>query len=194
MTLPLIPVVDDRPDERAPIGEALRTDDAVPAAVNRQALAGAAPAAPDWSGIPGLTMARALLHLPGRDQVYARVLRQFADHYRAGLPGLDAALQAARWTEAQQQLHALCGACGAVGANEVMAQSAALQRRLDDAATWDAAAAVVASLRDQASSLDGLLGGLIRHIEQRLADVADRPACDVNAGPCPTALDPLRPV
>ena len=85
---------------------------------------------PDFNGIPGLTMSRALLYLPGRDQVFARVLRQFCDNYSRGVPGLDAALQAGDWAEAQRLLHALRGACGAVGATTLQAEALALEQQL----------------------------------------------------------------
>ena len=93
---------------------------------------GAVVAAPvaDFSGIDGLTMSRALLYLPGRDQIFARVLRQFSDNYAQGVPGLGEALQARRWADAQRQLHALRGACGAVGATGVLAEALALERML----------------------------------------------------------------
>ena len=52
-------------------------------------------------GIPGLTMSRALLYLPGRDLLFARVLRQFAESYHAGLPELDTARSEEHTSELQ---------------------------------------------------------------------------------------------
>jgi two-component system sensor histidine kinase/response regulator len=129
----------------------------------------APPAAIDFSGIPGLTMSRALLYLPGRGQIYARVLRQFSDHYGQGVPGLDAALQAGDWAGAQRLLHSLRGACGAVGAIDLQAEAQVLETRLqglaspgavviappDAAALHAGLAALVAALRGRLGSGDG---------------------------------------
>ncbi|OYU72364.1 MAG: hypothetical protein CFE45_40335, partial [Burkholderiales bacterium PBB5] len=88
---------------------------------------------PDFSGIPGLTMTRALIYLPGRKQVYARVLKQFAGDYRHGLNGLDAAVAEGHHAQARQLLHSLRGACGAVGATEIVAEALALETTLQAA-------------------------------------------------------------
>jgi two-component system, sensor histidine kinase and response regulator len=75
-------------------------------------------------------MSRALLYLPGRDQVFARVLGQFCDNYGQGVPGLGRRLAGGAWKEAQRLLHALRGACGAVGATALQAQALALEHQL----------------------------------------------------------------
>ena len=80
--------------------------------------------------VPGLTMSRALMYLPGRDQLFERVLRQFAQHYRAGLGGLAAALDARNWRAVQGLLHALRGACGAIGASSLLGQTILLEQGL----------------------------------------------------------------
>ncbi|HSW08953.1 PAS domain S-box protein [Aquabacterium sp.] len=77
--------------------------------------------------IPGITMSRALLYLPGRDDVFVRVLQQFADNYAPGLPTLQPLLDAGDTDAARKLVHALRGACGAVGATTLMARAQALE-------------------------------------------------------------------
>ncbi|MDO8375600.1 MAG: response regulator, partial [Aquabacterium sp.] len=192
---PLAPSASPAPAD-APAADAtagVPVDRSTPSPATRVAAA-PAPAMPDFSDIPGLTMARALLYLPGRDQVYARVLRLFADHYRGGLPGLDDALQAARWIDARRQLHSLRGACGAVGASDVMSQALVLERALE---TFDLPAgprddphgdphgdreAPTAPPLEQARALQTALRSLSQAIDQRLADAATQsPAAALDA-------------
>ncbi|OGB00375.1 MAG: hypothetical protein A3E25_11530 [Burkholderiales bacterium RIFCSPHIGHO2_12_FULL_69_20] len=164
------------------------------APVAAQVVAAPGPATPDFSDIPGLTMARALLYLPGRDQVYARVLHQFSDNYRGGLPGLDDAMQAARWKDARRQLHSLRGACGAVGASDVMSRALMLERALerleppdetpdktpDDPP--DSQEAPTPTPLAQAHALQTALRCLAQAIDQRLADAATQsPAATLDA-------------
>jgi len=125
------------------------------------------PALPDFSGIPGLAMSRALLFLPGRDQVYARVLRQFTDNYQGGLPALASAIEGGEWAQAQRLLHALRGACGAVGAVGLVSQAQALENQVQAQADEAADARDLAELH---STLAGLLAGL----QDLLAAVAQR--------------------
>lgn len=131
----------------------------------------AAPASIDFSGIPGLTMSRALLYLPGRDQIYARVLRQFSDSYSQGVPGLDAALHAGDWASAQRLLHSLRGACGAVGAISLQAEAQALDARLKG---LESPGAVVIDPPD-ASALHACLSALVAAVRARLGG-GDAPA------------------
>ena len=164
----------------------LAGDQAAPAAAPASASASAAPApaaaaapasasasasaGPDFSGIAGLTMSRALLYLPGRDQVYVRVLRQFCDTYGQGLPGLDAALLAGDSAAAQRLLHALRGACGAVGATGVQAEAQALelQLQLQD----DGSAGLPAGALPDAQPVHASLAALVAAVRQRLAAAA----------------------
>ena len=85
---------------------------------------------PPMLQVPGLTMSQALLYLPGRDQLFERVLRQFAQLYRTGMVGLAAVLDAQDWPAAQGLLHDLRGACGAIGATLLMAQARLLEQGL----------------------------------------------------------------
>ena len=127
---------------------------------------------PDFNGIAGLTMARALLYLPGRDQVFARVLRKFCENYGRGVPDLDAALQARQWAEARRLLHALRGACGAVGATTVQSEALTLELQLQ---ALDGGDSAVSS--PSAKPLQHALQALIGEVQTRLAAAAAaRPA------------------
>ena len=128
---------------------------------------------PDFSGIAGLSMSQSLFHLPGHENILARVLSLFADHYRPGLPALDGLLLAGRWHDARQQLHALRGSSSAAGAVELTAQAQRLESRLQDAAGFDAGG--VATLRHEASALNQVLITLAAAIDQRLAAAAQPP-------------------
>ena len=81
----------------------------------------------DLPAIPGLTQSRALTYLPGREQLYQRVLLRFAEQYDHGDPALAAALANQRWAQARALLHSLRGACGAIGATELSAQAGVLE-------------------------------------------------------------------
>ncbi|MES2716203.1 MAG: PAS domain S-box protein [Pseudomonadota bacterium] len=152
------------PAEASPAPAAAAPPAAAPAAAVR------APAAPtpDFSGIPGLTMARALLYLPGRDEVFARVLRQFSDNYGQGVPGLDAALQAGQWVDAQRLLHSLRGACGAVGATGVQAEALALEQALQ-ALAEQAPPLAAAAAAPSSAALQACLQALVDAVRERLA-------------------------
>jgi PAS domain S-box-containing protein len=170
-------VVDSQPGPAAPAPASTAPPRPAPAAPAVPATPAATPAVapaapgPDFSGIAGLTMSRALLYLPGRDQVYARVLRQFSDNYALGVPGLDAALLAGDWPAAQRLLHALRGACGAVGATAVQAEAQALELQIKALG----AAGMPASLQPDAVAVHTSLASLVAALRERLA-LAEPPA------------------
>jgi two-component system sensor histidine kinase/response regulator len=123
----------------------------------------------DLDGIPGLTMSRALVYLPGRPAVFARVLGRFVDNYANGMPPLDAAVQARRWTEARRFLHALRGACGAIGALALLDQAQAAERLLsglDDGAPPPTGLAVCLA------QLAGTLQDMVDAVASRLSAAA----------------------
>ncbi len=121
------------------------------------------------AGIPGLTMSRALLYLPGRDLLFARVLRQFAQAYGAGLPDLDAALAQGRRTDAQGWLHSLRGSCGAIGATDLAGLSLALESTLENTSLPVDGDAVRQDALAQAATLKAAVAVLVRDITGRLA-------------------------
>jgi PAS domain S-box-containing protein len=125
--------------------------------------------AADFSGIDGLTMSRALLYLPGRDQIFARVLRQFSDNYAQGVPGLAEALQASRWSDARRRLHALRGACGAVGATGVQAEALLLEQALRALEEGTLPGPVP---QPDAAALHACLAALVSAVRSRLAAAA----------------------
>jgi HPt (histidine-containing phosphotransfer) domain-containing protein len=140
-----------------------------------------APAPPvDFSGIPGLVMSRALLFLPGRDQVYARVLRQFSNNYSDGLAGLESLVEAGQWIEAGRALHGLRGACGAVGAIDLVNRCHALENRVqalaDGVADDTDAAAVPAGVAALQSALQTLVSTIALRLERRDRIEAEPPA------------------
>ena len=126
------------------------------------ATAGAASAVPS---IPGLTLARALLYLPGRDAVFHRVLRQFADQYGAGIAALKRLPDPQDRPAAMRLLHALRGACGAIGAVTLAAQAQALEVELGrDSGTNGPA------LQAQAAAVQDALVRLVGHIQRHPVD------------------------
>jgi HPt (histidine-containing phosphotransfer) domain-containing protein len=133
--------------------------------VGAVAAVGAAAGGGRFAGIEGLTMSRALFYLPGREEVYARVLGQLCENYGAGLPDLAPALAEGRIDAARRQLHALKGACGAVGAVAVMAQAQALEQGLSACVEGQAADP---ALRAQAGTVLQALAALLGTLRARL--------------------------
>jgi HPt (histidine-containing phosphotransfer) domain-containing protein len=86
--------------------------------------------ATDFSDIPGLEMARALLMLPGHEAILARLLRQFVASYGTGLPEWTEWASAGRWDDLRRGLHGFKGACAAVGALDLAARCEPLESRL----------------------------------------------------------------
>ena len=128
--------------------------------------------------IPGLTMARALLYLPGRDAVFHRVLRQFADQYSQGMPGLSSALLQQDLAAAGGLMHSLRGACGAIGACALSDQVLALESALTERHT--AVTPCSPALLGQAAAVQVALGQLTGHIASYLAGQL-RPAASAGA-------------
>ena len=142
--------------------------------------------------IPGITMSRALLYLPGRDDVFARVLQQFADNYANGLPALGSLLEAGDHAGARKLVHALRGACGAVGATALMVSAQALEQALSPGAPPDAAGLCSANDRLQ-SELLRLVQAIRLHVTQAAASVAAKTAsADELAAACATLETLLR--
>jgi CheY-like chemotaxis protein len=133
----------------------------------------------DFSAIPGLTMSRALFYLPGRDQIFARVLQQFAHNYLDGLPGLMTALTNGQWLQARRLLHSMRGACGAVGAMDLATRSQNLEQHLEtlEASTSDQPDASAAALLAAQGLLDAL-DELVRAVmaQASLSPSAPKPA------------------
>ena len=137
-------------------------------------------AEPHQLRVPGLTMARALTYLPGREQLFERVLRQFASLYQPGIAGLSAALAAHDWQQVSRLLHALRGACGAIGATDLLARSAALEQALAPQAlaapSNGAEPADAVALAAQARQIEHDLMALVSLIQARLGSAPAGPA------------------
>jgi two-component system sensor histidine kinase/response regulator len=157
----------DRGPRGLPAPEAAATAP-IAAAALPAASSAASSAAGTLDAIPGLTMSRALLYLPGRDQLFARVLRQFAEGYSAGLPALDAALAQGRWADAQGLLHSLRGACGAIGATDLAGLALALESALKDTPLPAGGVSLRPDSLAQAATLQTALAALVRAISGRL--------------------------
>ena len=132
------------------------------------AVEGRAGAAPDFSDIPGLTLSRALLYLPGRDQVFVRVLRQFVTHQADGVGAVAAALAAGDLANARGLLHSLRGACGAVGAVELMQLAQALEQRIEQLPASTPGAEAAALLAGPLTQLKATQQALVAAILRRL--------------------------
>jgi len=173
-----------------------------PGASQREADGGSAAAAPtpmatspvaepepalDFSQIPGITMSRALFYLPGRDQIFARVLGQFANNYAQGLPALNGQLAASDWGQARRLLHSLRGACGAVGATELAGQSQALEHQLEaiEGMTPADAARAALPLHEPVQQLFKTLQALVAAIHKHVpgASAQNSAASTVKASP-----------
>ena len=126
----------------------------------------AAQAEPALGQIPGLTMSRALLFLPGRDAVFARVLQQFSHSYHHGAPALALALDQGDWAEASRLLHSFRGACGAVGAVALLDQALALEKAIG--ALAPSCTTLPAALADAAQNLDQATRTLSAVVAERL--------------------------
>ena len=123
-------------------------------------------------GIPGLTLSRALLYLPGRDQIFGRLLQQFADSYGPDFAALGQALSKALSTDgpagaeqAQALLHSFRGACGVIGATELSTQALALELALRSNPQSGADTAVRLA---SAQALQSTLARLLLAIRSRL--------------------------
>ena len=138
----------------------------------------------DFSGIPGLVMSRALLFLPGRDQIYARVLRQFTNNYSGGLADLETLTNTAQWAEAGRALHGLRGACGAVGAVDLVSRCEVLESRVQALTDGVADPADAAAVPEGVAALQAALLALVSTISVRL-DRRDR----IEAQPPAVAMD-----
>jgi CheY-like chemotaxis protein/HPt (histidine-containing phosphotransfer) domain-containing protein len=110
-----------------------------------------------WRGVEGLDPTLVQRVFGGREGMYERVLRRFAELYAEGVPAL------ARWpgeqqaearSELRRELHSLCGAAGAIGARSIEQRASELESRLlaDDPAQ-PAPEAELASLREDLDTL-----------------------------------------
>ncbi|MGM9486733.1 PAS domain-containing protein [Ideonella sp. YS5] len=175
-------------DPRELYGAILRWLPPQAAAPVRSSAAAAARAAarPDGDGgeLAGLDMARAVQQLGGDASAARRVLRQFARHYGEGLGAAVAADPAGDSAAALRELHALKGAAGAIGADEVCQQVAALAAALRDAGAPE--------LNQQTRRLLERVEALTQAIHQSLGEQDTLPAPLLDDDPCEPGLDALQ--
>lgn len=120
--------------------------------------------------IPGLVTSRALMHLPGREDLFLRVLQRFADDYRGGLPRLAALLAEGAHGEARALVHTLRGSCGAIGALALSGQALAFEEALERAARRELdAEALAADERALQRALAALTGTIRAALRERSA-------------------------
>ncbi len=122
------------------------------------------------AGIAGLSLSRALLFLPNRELLFAQLLRQFVHSYADGAALQLQALDHGDAGHAIGWLHALRGACGAVGALALQDQAQALERALaaDRDASSERRTARCLALRGDAAALLQALAALTTEISARL--------------------------
>ena len=136
------------------------------------------PLAARLAGLEGIVTTRALTYLPGRDDILARVLGQFASGYGHGLPALAEQIEQGRWVQARAEVHALRGACGAVGAMALLDQAQVLEERLRALASGQALPDAGSSeqLKALARGLDETLRRLVAAIRAARLDELPAPA------------------
>ena len=100
--------------------------------------------------IAGLDQAQGLRQLGGRVELFVRLLRRFAEQYRAALPDLEQLLIRGERTAARRAAHSLKGAAASLGAVELTRLletfEAALDSQRDADEIADAGRTVVVSL------------------------------------------------
>jgi CheY-like chemotaxis protein/HPt (histidine-containing phosphotransfer) domain-containing protein len=142
----------------------------------------AATAAPLPEGIAGLDTAAGLRHLGGRTDSYHRMLRRFADTYRAGTQSLDEAIARGDLQTARRFAHSLKGAAGAIGAKPLHAQAAELEAALQAGDNIEPLKAAATALQCAVAALVTQLNGLRQE---------DNPPASMPAGDADAVLERL---
>ena len=88
------------------------------------------PASSEIPAIEGLEIKSALRRLGGRVELYRKLLKQFAEEYRTGAEGLSSDIESEDWQAAERQAHTLKGLFGTIGAENLQAMSAEIERAL----------------------------------------------------------------
>jgi two-component system, sensor histidine kinase and response regulator len=84
--------------------------------------------------IPGLDMPLGLRRVMGKESLYLSLLRKFVDGNQAGLEPIDQALAAGDAQTAERLAHTLKGVAGNIGASDLQAAMAKVERALHDQA------------------------------------------------------------
>jgi PAS domain S-box-containing protein len=162
------------PETRVPelVGEAPRGDAARPPPAETAARPGTSSAAATgrFDGIAGLNVKGTLLYVPGREDILERVLGQFCQTYREGVPNLEQHLAHGEAKAATRLVHALRGAAGAVGAVDLQHDADQLEQALHDLPDGHAN---VAGLGPRCAELLAELRALVAKVDERLMSVPE---------------------
>ncbi len=131
------------------------------AGVTSSAVASVVDAEADLAGVAGLDVAAGLSHVGGGVAGYRRLLALFVEHYRNGLPAIEAALADGDVANAQRIAHSVRGAAATIGAPEVQARAATVESAL-------AAGKPTARLTPDAAALSAALTRLCAALADRL--------------------------
>ncbi len=137
-----------------------------------------------FSGIDGLDVQLTLFYLPGRDDILERVLAQFCRAYAQGLAVLHEHIEHGQFEAAHRMVHALRGACGAVGATGLSRQAQTLDELLRAATSGSAPSAALGLL---ATDLDRSLQRLTVAIQGQLQGQLGTAAVAATAHPMLTS-------
>jgi CheY-like chemotaxis protein/HPt (histidine-containing phosphotransfer) domain-containing protein len=131
------PGIDPQAVQTAPIAEAL------PQPTLRERLA----------RLPGIDLAWALRNTGGSLDILERVMAKFVDRYRNGKPDLQARGADDPKAALRAACHSLRGACGAIGASELMARIESLEGQLDASTSAEAMWRMAGQLNDSLRAL-----------------------------------------
>jgi PAS domain S-box-containing protein len=146
------------------------------------------PAPTTTIAIPGLDMAQALRHLGGRSELFARIARRFASHYRDGLPRLESNLAEGALEEVRRAAHSIKAASASIGALHLPALAQALEQAVADGLPAAAVAARVAELQHETRRL---VAALARALPLPAPQAAAGAAGAADQDVAPAALDHL---
>ncbi|MDP1912202.1 PAS domain S-box protein [Brevundimonas sp.] len=133
-----------------------------------------APPGPDVPAIEGLDAPLALRYVGGRTEVYYRVLRQFALHYRDGPDDVAHLLQRGEWEALKRAAHSIKGASASIGSLRVPPLADTLERAV-------AGASPAADIAAAAAALQRALHALVAAIDAGLPQAPTAPAALADA-------------
>jgi two-component system sensor histidine kinase/response regulator len=150
------------------------------AAARRAAQASRAPFAVETPAIAGIDLADGLARVGGNRKLYLRLLRQFATGQANAATEVAGQLAAGDLPTAERSAHTIKGVAGNLGAKELQAAAAELEKSVRERA---GPAALANAHRRFATTLTGLLENLHATLG---------PESDAPASPPPAPFDPVR--
>jgi HPt (histidine-containing phosphotransfer) domain-containing protein len=103
--------------------------------------------------VGGLSPAKGLRLVGGRMGTYLRIALQYADLYRAGVPGLSAALRGGDGVAARDAVHSFKGASGTLGAEALAERAAQLEQAIVGGQPQEVLVAMADDLAGELASL-----------------------------------------